>query len=54
MKYWTENGYKETEMIYKKGMLVKCRKTGKIYDPMVELYRLLEENKEVFIRLKDR
>lgn len=39
-------------MIYKKGMLARCRKTGKQYDPMVELDRLLEENKELFIRMK--
>jgi hypothetical protein len=41
-------------MIYQKGMLVKCRKTGRMYDPMVELYRLLEDNKEMFKRMKDR
>ena len=41
-------------MIYKKGMMAKCRKSGRRYDPMVELYRLLEEKKEIFIRMKSR
>jgi len=41
-------------MIYKKGMIVICRKTGQRYDPMVKLYRLLEQNKEIFIRMKNR
>jgi len=41
-------------MIYKKGMIAICRKTGRRYDPMVELYRLLEQNKEIFIRMKER
>jgi hypothetical protein len=41
-------------MVYQKGMLVKCRKTGKQYDPMVELHKLLEENKELFRRMKER
>jgi hypothetical protein len=40
-------------MIYKKGMMATCRKTGKKYDPIKELYRLLEEHKDVFIRLKN-
>ena len=41
-------------MIYKKGMMVVDRKTGERYDPTKELYRLMEENKDVFIRLKNR
>lgn len=41
-------------MMYQPGMQATCRKTGKRYDPMVELYRLLEENKELFKRMKER
>jgi len=41
-------------MTYKEGMTATCRKTGRKYDPMVELYRLLEEKKEIFIRMKSR
>ena len=41
-------------MIYKTGMMVTCRKTGKKYDPMKELLRLLAENRAVLIRLKYR
>jgi len=41
-------------MIYKKGMMATCRKTGKKYDPMKELNRVLEANKDVLIRLKNR
>jgi hypothetical protein len=41
-------------MIYKKGVLVQCRKTGRWYDPTKELHRLMKENIEIFIRLKDR
>ena len=41
-------------MTYTKGMMATCRKTGRRYDPIVELYRLLEQNKEIFIRMKER
>lgn len=45
--------YKE-EKTYKEGMTATCRKTGRKYDPMKELFRLLEENRELFIRMKSR
>jgi hypothetical protein len=41
-------------MIYKKGQLVQCRRTGRWYDPIKELHRVMEANKDVFIRLKNR
>ena len=41
-------------MIYKPGTLVTCRKTGRKYDPIKELLRLLEKNRDVLIRLKNR
>jgi hypothetical protein len=41
-------------MIYKPGMMAVCRKTGRKYDPIKELHRLLEKNRAVLIRLKNR
>ena len=41
-------------MIYKPGTLVTCRKTGQKYDHTKELLRLLERNRDVLIRLKNR
>ena len=54
MREKVNNCILKDEMIYKEGMTASCRKTGKKYDPMKELFRLLEEQRELFIRMKSR